>query len=133
MTTSVRKDNPEDTFYHFTDDALKELTDLFLEHYEVKDIDYETFSRACDIVSEIYADKPDTTQDAATEEIYERASDCASVYTYQRLQYLDANNDQEITDTLKECNCTTISEACAVWYDRQVEQVAILINEWINA
>lgn len=128
MTTSV----PKDTFYHFTDTAPEELRNLYIEHYAVKDIDYETFSRACGIVSEIYADKPDITQDAATDEICERASDSGSVYTYQRLQYLDASNESDISDLIREYGLTSIAEACVVWYDRQVEQAAILINEWVN-
>ena len=126
MTTSVRKDNPKDTFYHFTDTAPEELRNLYIEHYAVKDIDYETFSRACGIVSEIYADKPDITQDAATDEICERASDSGSVYTYQRLQYLDASNESDISDLIREYGLTSIAEACLrEWPYAQWPRVAI--------
>lgn len=132
MTTSVRRDNPEETFHHFTDEAPKELRDLYLEHYEIEDIDYETFSRACDIVSEIYTDKPDITQDAADEKIYEIAGyGTASVYTSTRLSYLDVNNEGDISDLMSEYGLTSIADACAAWYDRQVEQAAILINDWL--
>lgn len=130
MTVSKRNDDTE--FDHFTDTAPKELQDLFLEHFEVRDVDYEIFDRACDIVSEIYSDKPDATEEEATEEIYERASDSANVYTSIRLDYMNMWNEQEISEIMREYDLSSIADACAVWYDRQVEQAATLINEWVN-
>lgn len=131
MTRSKRDDESE--FYHFTDEAPEELKDLFLEHYNVDDLDYETFDRACDIVREVYDDKPEATDDEATEEIYERASDQASVYTADRLAYLNMRNEDEVSQTMREYGMTSIADACAAWYDRQVEQAAIIIKDWVNA
>lgn len=120
-------------FYHFTDTAPKELVALFLEHYAVQDLDYETFSVACDIVSDIYDTYGKDTDDEATERIYEQASDSASIYTSDRLSYLNNNNEYEIAEIAQEYATDSISSACAIWYDKQVEQAAIIIKDWINA
>lgn len=141
MTTSKRDDG--EVFNHFTDDAPRELTDLYLQHWEVKDVDYETFSRACDIVSEAYADhegddtgkdgQEASTDDEITDAIYERASDSASIMTYDRLQYLDNWNEGEIGEIMHEYGLRSVAEGAAIWYDRQVEQMAIIIKDWVNA
>lgn len=44
----------------------------------------------------------------------------ASVYTGVRLSYLNPNNQQEISDTMKEYSCDDIATACAIWYDNAV-------------
>lgn len=134
MKTSKRDDRDGGTeFYHFAEGAPEELKDLYLEHYEVRDTDYEAFDRALDIVREVYEDKPEATDDEATEDIYERAPDSASVYTGARLSYLDVWNEGEISDVMREYGMHSIADACAAWYDRQVEQAAIIIKDWINA
>lgn len=132
MTVSKRDDGSEYT--HFTDEAPEELKDLFLEHYNVKNLDYEIFSQACDIVAEVYQDYPSIkiANNEATEEIYERASDCANIYTSERLAYLDNQNEDEISETMREYGEHSIATACAIWYDKQVEQAAFIIKDWIN-
>lgn len=132
MTTSKR-DSDEESFYHFTDKAPRKLKDLFLQQYDVQNLDYETFSHACDIVSEIYADKPNATDDEVTEDIYERSHDSASVYTSTRLSYLNNQNESDISELVKETSYNSIASACAIWYDKQVEQQAIIIKDWVNA
>lgn len=127
ITKSTRSDGTE--FYHFADGAPESLRDLFLEHYSVRDLDYQTFGRACDVVAEVYAEKPKDI----TEAIYERSADSASVYTADRLAYLDLHNEDEISELMRECGEHSIATACAMWYDRQVEQAAILISEWVEA
>jgi hypothetical protein len=137
MTQSKRGEKEDETFYHFTDDAPKELISLYLEHYEVRDVDHEIFSRACDIVSEVFGRERTTTldkeDDVITDEIYEAASDSASVYTAERLGYLNIWNEEEIGQTMSEYDEKSIATACAIWYDRQVEQAAVLIKDWVNA
>lgn len=132
MTESERDGNEEDTYIHFTDEASEELKDIYLEHYEVRDIDYETFSRACDIVREVYDENPDADGDKAAEVIYEKAPESANPYTAERLSYLNIWNEQEIADQVHELGGVSIADACAVWYDKQVEEAAILISNWIN-
>jgi len=128
MTHSMRDDGVR--FYHFASDAPATLQRVYLDHYEVRDLDYQIFNEACDIVSEIYESDP--TQEEAEQEIYEQASDTASIYTEDRLAYLNVFNEEDISDTMREYGIRSIADACAIWYDRQVEQAAILINEWIN-
>lgn len=133
MMQSNRRDNPEEKYTHFTDTAPRELTDLYLENYEVRDLDYEIFSDACDLVRELYDENKDWSDEAITDAIYDRASDSASVYTAARLAYLNIWNQDEISDTMREYNTDDIATACAIWYDRQIEQAAIIIKDWINA
>lgn len=120
-------------FSHFTDDAPESLKQLFLEHYEVADLDYQTFGEACELVSEIYADEPDANAKKVEEMVYERSGDRASYYTSDRLAYLSPSNEGEISDIMRDYGMHSISEACAAWYDKQVEQQAILIKDWVNA
>lgn len=136
MTQSKREDGTE--FYHFTDKAPEELKSLYLEHYNVAELDYETFSQACDIVSEIYKEFKGTEKVGGDiegdiiDEIYERSSDSASVYTSVRLGYLNNQNESDISDYMKEYGVHSIAETCAIWYDKQVEQQALIIKDWIN-
>lgn len=39
----------------------------------------------------------------------------------------------DISAIMGEYGEDSISTACAIWYDRQVEQAAIIIKDWINA
>jgi hypothetical protein len=134
MTRSRRDEKNEDSeFYHFTDDAPRELVDLYLKDYEVRDVDYESFSDAIDVVIEVHNNLDDElTDDEIVERIYEMSSDSASVYTQTRIEYLNIWNQYEISETMREYSLDDISTACAVWYDRQVEQMAIIINDWVN-
>ncbi len=128
MTVSKRDDGS--TWTHFTEEAPEELKDLFLEHYNVRELDYDTFSEACDVVSEVYADMPKATDDQATEAIYERSSDRASYYNDDRLEYVTIWNQDEVADIVRESGCD-VATAGAIWYDRQVEQASIIIKDWI--
>lgn len=128
MTQSVRgktKDGQADpdgeVFNHFTDTAPQELRDLFLENFEVKDLDYAIFSRACDAVAETSLD------DLAD---YEFEGEFASVYTFDRLQYLDNNNQSEISEFVQNYK-VDIATACAIWYDEQVNRACGLIRDYI--
>lgn len=125
MKQSERDDKTK--FYHFTDSASEELKNLYLEHYEVRDGDYERFSTACDTMSELYAEKPEDIDEA----IYERASDCASYYTADRLAILDIWNQDEISDNVRQMD-VDISEAAAIWYDKEVENMCFIIKNWVE-
>ncbi len=134
MTSSKRDDGT--VFNHFSDTAPEELENLFLEHYEVRDMDYEIFGQALDIVSEVYSRERTTTMDKEddkiTEEIYEASSEQASVYTSDRLEYLNMWNEDEISEIMREYSEHSIATACAIWYDKQIGQAAIIIKDWIN-
>lgn len=129
MATSVRDDGS--TYNHFTDQAPEELRALYLEHYEVRDIQYQIFSTACDIVHDIY-ESDDKDYESIEDRIYDSSPDSGSIWNAERLAYLDVWNEEDIADIVREMS-VSISGACAYWYDRQVEQAAIIINQWVNA
>lgn len=122
-------------FYHFSDKASKELEEIFQKHtdHSLNDLDFEIFSSACDIVSEIYNNNPTATKGQIEDAIYVRSNDSASIFTINLLSYLNIYNEEDISEIVREGNGLAISTACALWYDRQVEQAAILIKDWINA
>lgn len=55
----------------------------------------------------------------------------ASVYTYDRLQYLNINNEYEIMHALQEYSCRSISEACAVFYDQSVTDTVYMLQQYV--
>jgi len=124
MTTSERENGTEYT--HFTDDAPQELKDVFLNEYNVRDIDYQIFSKACDTIVEAYSNNEEGTP-FLKEYIQENYNDFASVYNADRLSYLNIWNDDEVSEIFKNYSCDTISTACATWYDEQVQNAITLI------
>lgn len=136
--TATTRDNGE-VFNHFTDKAPEKLRDLFLEHYNgLNDLDFEIFRRAVDVVdnARVDAKKDDNSkvdEESVVDNIYTYASDRASIMTYDRLQYLNNNNEHEISEMMREYDIRSIADACAFWYDQQVEQAAIIINDWVMA
>lgn len=126
MTVKERDDKTE--FTCFTDTGPKELKDLFLENFEVRDQDYQIFSKACDLLTKIYADE--IKEDDIDDEIYERANECGSVYTSDRLALLNMWNQSEITDHI--VPGLDIATACAIWFDGEVTHACFIIRKWIN-
>jgi len=139
MTISRRID--ETLYTHFTDEAPEELKKIYLEHYEVRDIDYQIFNTACDIISEVYANEAEQQRENKDErENEERITDCieeatndsASLYTSSRLDYLNTWNQDEIAMIVRSAQ-VDIADACAMWYEQQVKQAAFtIINNWIK-
>lgn len=124
----VQKKRDDGTeFYCFADNAPEELKDLFLEHYEVRDQDYEIMYDASSEIED--TELADIIKEDGNELFYEIES--ASVYNADRLSYLNIWNDDEISGIFKEYLCESISQACAMWYDRQVEEACNLLREYI--
>lgn len=125
-TAMQRKERKDETkFTCFSDSAPKELVDLFLEHFEVRDTDYEIFSDACDVFS--------TYTIKEIEDEQHRESEFASAYTWDLLGYLDNWNNDEIAGIIREFDCECVSTGCAIWYDRHViDTVDLLLNEYIK-
>ena len=124
-----------DMIYRFTDDAPEELRDLFLEHFEVSDTDYEIFRDAVGIVIDVYDsldDNEDDEESIILDAITEAATDCASVYTAERLAYMNNRNQDEISDVMRDYSTTDIATACAIWYDLQVQNAATIISNWVT-
>lgn len=123
----IKKTRDDDTEYIcFSDDAPEELRDIFIDHNSIIDVDYDIFRTACVLLSE----NPDKPED----ELHELADDCASVYTYDRLEYLSVMNQQEISDIMREYETEDIATACAIWYEQQVASaIQTIYSEYINA
>lgn len=120
-----------ETFYSFAAGAPEELEDLYLGQYEVRDVDYEAFSDACDLVAETYDATPDADREAAVEAVDEASDDRASCYNGARLAYLNVWNQDEVAEIVREYG-EDIAAACAVWYDRRVREAALIIVEWVE-
>jgi len=128
MERKERTPGDESTaFYCFRNDVAQPVRDLFLENYNVINFGYEIFSKACDIIANI--DISEITNDNAEDIINE--AEPASVYTSDRLEYLNIWNEDEISDIMKEYSIDSISTACAVWYDQQAQNAARLLRDYI--
>lgn len=55
----------------------------------------------------------------------------ASIYYGEQLEYLNAHNMYAITDILKEYDCDSIADACAIWYETTVKDWALIIKNYI--
>lgn len=118
MEYKTRDDGSEIYVIKAEEGEVKELlmTIIYDENIGgVQDLNYEIAGVACSAVG--YMDfeelkKYDTSEDGG---------DFASVYTFDRLKYLNANNQEEITDTMKEYSTGNISDACAIWYDNAIK------------
>ncbi len=116
MTCSER--DTGEHYFHFTDDVDKNLLDMFLENYNVFNLDYEIFSKAIDTIVEAFEDCNGKDLQGYIQENY---TEHASIITYERLQYLNNYNDDEIASIMREYDLATVSVGCAYWYDNQVQ------------
>lgn len=89
----------------------------------MNDLSYEIVAKACDLIAQ-----DDDITDGSEDIYYENES--ASVYTADRLGYLNATNQEEITQKMKEFGCD-IQTACAVWYDDMVRSAALTLRDYI--
>lgn len=98
------------------------------------ELSYEVMSQACDIMSEVYNEMEMTGEEytISDDTIYERSNDNASVYTATRLSYMNIWNENDIADIMKEYGTESISTACAIWYDKQVQSACFIIKEFIE-
>ena len=81
------------------------------------DLDYKIMNDALMELSEI------EFADLAEYEVHESESEYASVYTGERLSYMNMWNQDEISEVMKEYSTEDIATACAIWYDNQVKTV----------
>ena len=104
--------------------ALDTNVDNFLSELQRGlDIDFDLSYEVAKDASYILADSTTLEEiEAGTFDPYEACNDCYSVYTYPRLRLLDANNQAEIGDIMKEYQTYDIASACAIWYDTKVRE-----------
>ena len=127
----AEKNHERAEIYLIKDETPEELKDILKKIIwderigGEEDLSYEIVARACDLVADSWEEDEDGTND---DMYYE--SESASVYTATRLDYLNAWNQEEISQKQKEFDCD-IQQACAVWYDDMVRGVALRLRDYI--
>lgn len=128
-----KRDNGQE-FYCRKDDLPKDIENAVRdvvfkidENCHELDLAYKILNNAIGDLCEV--DYEDLENFEPTEDYPEYAS----VYTAERLSYLNAYNQYEIAEKLKEYSCDDIATACAIWYDEQVRQALEGLMEFINA
>ena len=118
----TRKRDNGDEFICKKDDTPKHIVDIihdvmFENDNHDFDLDYKIMDSALIELSEV------EFEDLAEYEVHESESEYASVYTGERLTYLNMWTQDEISDVAKEYSTEDIATACAIWYDNQVKTV----------
>lgn len=136
MTTKERGDETIHVYSEDLDEATREeLMRIQCDSGNSFEISHDIMADACAIIDGLTLDGSgsESLTDEDALDLYAEADGSASVYTYTRLQYLDNNNEGEISDIMNDEGITDISDACAIWYDRQVESYAEQLREYILA
>jgi len=127
FTTTTRNDGTDVIILrdNLPDDIRTNLLDILHDAKEKAG----DFDLAYEIVSQSFELLPDTTEDLATFNPYDTYIESASIYPYDRLQYLNIHNQYDIAQVLKETSSDDIANACAIWYDRIVQEtIADLVD-----
>lgn len=121
-------------YYYFTENAKEKIKDIYckLTDNSLNDLDYEIFYKAINTVVEAYNNIGNDNIERLQEYVQDNYNDFASVYTNDRLTYLNIHNESEIVDILKDFSCDSISTACAIWYDRQIQNACSVIIDYLN-
>lgn len=128
MEQKPRAQLTSDTFYCITDNCNPELKTVLMDLIYDENIggnnnlSYEICAKACDIIGEI-----DISEDF---DVYEHIQEVASIWTQTRLEYLNAMNQAEVSDIVKEHSCD-IQQACAVWYENMVAQACETLKDYV--
>lgn len=114
-------------------DRLLEIASGMKDEAGDYELAYEITARACDIVAEALDGIGEGEKiDADSDGIRDACDGSASVYTADRLAYLNVCNQGEIAERVREYGCD-IQEASAYWYDglvhTAVERVIAMVNE----
>ena len=107
-------------------DAMRDIQFELNEETGTFELDYEIMQTACGIIADNITDK-ETLENA---DFYELANDTASVYTADRLAYMNIRNESEISEISKEYD-SDIQTACAIWYEQQVVRACELLRDYI--
>ena len=104
-------------FYSFIKDLVFEVNSGNF------DLNYEIVNDACNYIGD-HEDDFEVIDDFTTE--------FSSVYTQTRLEYLNCENQYDISEVMKEISSDDIATACAVWYDRKVMEVIDELIAFLN-
>ena len=95
----------------------------------IHDLSYEICYNAINILN----DRPEFADCDDTSYLIQEITESGSIYTVERLSYLNNMNECEIYDIIKEYDVKDISTACAVWFDDMVRKaVETIISDYIN-
>jgi len=130
--------------YFFADSVLFAKPDtLEREVYELlsdvcRDIDSGTFDLNYEILASAlqYFDNEALEYDDLMNDNFEinfPFEGFASIYTFDRLSYLNINNQHDIAQAIHEGASEDIDGACAYWYDHQVEQTIYALIQAFKA
>ncbi len=131
-TGDGKENNERAEVYLIKDTCAPEVKDILMRNiYDnniggSQDLGYAICADACALISEASLEE---LKEDSEDSYYENES--ASIYTDERLKYLNSNNQDEITEKVKEYACD-IQTACAVWYDDMVRSVALELRDFIN-
>ncbi|HEY0980065.1 MAG TPA: hypothetical protein VGE18_01505 [Candidatus Paceibacterota bacterium] len=53
------------------------------------------------------------------------------VNIYNPLWYLTDETEKEISNSMRTLNCSNIKEACILWVQKEIENIANILNEWV--
>lgn len=130
------KKRADGTEYHCIsdtcDETLKDVLMTLIYDNNIggsQDLSYEICYQATALLTDDLTEEQILSEDFY---IHEHTQEISSIYTATRLAYLNNNNQEEITDTLKEYQ-TDISGACAIWYENMVAHACNKIIEYIKA
>ena len=91
------------------------------------DLGYEITAKALDIMAEV------DFNDLPRFDAFELEQDMASVYTAERLGYINVSNQSEISDVMRDYDAEDIATAAAIWYDDKVKNTAMTLRNKILA
>lgn len=102
--------------------ALREALFELNDDVNSLDLTYQIANSALNVLYEVeYKDLP-------AFDVYEHDGEYASVYTADRLGYLNSANQQEISDKIREYDCDDIATAAAIWYDEKVKELVAALK-----
>lgn len=126
-----------DTIYIYRDELDEKTKDAMQTIQYALDVDFDTsydiMNSACNIIDGLTLEKSgrDSLLDEDMLDLYAEVDGSASVYTATRLAYLKNDNEDEITRLVKDEGIDSIATACAVWYDRKVQDATEALRVYI--
>jgi hypothetical protein len=125
FTTMDTSDGKQIVFSDGIDiDTSRVLSDMVHGLHVDMDTAYQIVCEACSEIA-----------NADIEEIkdgYICISDVASPYRAENLKLLSVHNHEEIAEIIRDHKAINVAQACAIWYEQKVEQVAEQLISYIN-
>lgn len=100
------------------------------------DISYDIMADACSIISGKSLDNNPEDRYSLFYEYLDFLADAdshANVYTAVQLSYLSVDNEDEISQIIKDEAITSIAQACAIWYSQKVAEACEALKEYITS